>query len=492
MLIRTRFLSVLFLFSLSLAGDLLGADISAKLMAPAETLEGLDWGLDDAGEYHTAAYKTGDHEVRVEIPNGKALTVESNYTHCGHWYGWISTVSVRQQGSLPEMETAMQSVLDTFDATLPEEAKKKWEALATETTGKPRFEADVKVSPMAEVQFSVRKKKDGAWDRKFTFALSPEAEEISPLPEGTWEWQYRRGGNTARRPLEFSPDSRVLAMGFQLVDPATGKVVGEIASEEVPYDLAFSPDGRRMAVTSNYDEKLLIIDVSNQSIVHEASLTEPDNDNDLPFQIAGFSPDGKSVFLARQKIKEWSMAENKIVRTFGSWEKRLAHAALSPDGQWIAVAQRHETGVTLWNVSEGTGHVQLKATGKAAGMRPVHADRVEFSSDSQQVLASGFMGNAFSLYDVKTKEHTPIPTRHSRRAAWAPGGKYLAFGTWTSPDPNALIVLDVPSGKLAGIVRPLGDIWLRTRWSPDGKWIAVVSNYGRVLCFDAKEVLGRE
>jgi len=102
------------------------------------------------------------------------------------------------------------------------------------------------------------------------------------------------GGDAASRGMMdgivFSPDGKLLAsiQGdlVRLWDPATGKVVRTIDKGIV--SIAFSPDGTHLAGTQPKDGSVAFVDVETGKVEQSVKMDEP------PSAVA-FSPDGKTL-----------------------------------------------------------------------------------------------------------------------------------------------------------------------------------------------------
>src|SRR3954468_24091215 len=76
-----------------------------------------------------------------------------------------------------------------------------------------------------------------------------------------------------------------------LIDPATNKVVGEIAGIEVNHGAAASPDGTRLYVTNEAETTLDVADMKTLKVIKNIPLTNHPNN-------VAVSKDGKRVYAA--------------------------------------------------------------------------------------------------------------------------------------------------------------------------------------------------
>lgn len=155
----------------------------------------------------------------------------------------------------------------------------------------------------------------------------------------------------------LSPDGGMVAISatdkkVHLWDVASGKKIRELDHAELPWGVAFSPDGRLIATGSG---------------------GTPLGD---PAQQLVPVVDDNSVRL-------WDAATGKLVRELKGHEHSVWAIAFSPDGRRLATGS-FDTTLRLWDVERG---VELSRAGGQSWIM-----KVVYSSDGQLILASG--GNA--------------------------------------------------------------------------------------------------
>lgn len=192
-----------------------------------------------------------------------------------------------------------------------------------------------------------------------------------------------------------------------------------------------------------------------------------------------FSPDSKSVAIVNYSSdgdKEgtaefWDLESNTRLQTWH--DLSIKTLTYSPDGRWIATGR---SDAALWNT--GTGKKVKELPTKARGVYGV--TRLAFRRDSSllAVLTSTYI----QLWDVATGQ--------AGRVLHVPGVQFYdvvftddAQHLISSNNPG-MYIWDVATGRQLG--KPLkqteGDLAL----SPDGRWLAVVSDHDLTLWAAAK------
>ena len=188
-------------------------------------------------------------------------------------------------------------------------------------------------------------------------------------------WTGHEGSLTQ---ITFSPDGLLLATGSwdgtaKLWDTASGEQVAVFHMPPHCYDLAFSPDGHKLACSSENDA--MIFDVASHKRLHLLQ-----GHQNSAGRVA-FSPDGQLLATGSddRTIRTWNVQTGKVEHVIGAHKDNISSLAFAPDGHTIASGG--DTGVIAFS------HIR---TGRFLFDTKVgqHAVRsLQFSPDGQTLAA---------------------------------------------------------------------------------------------------------
>lgn len=297
--------------------------------------------------------------------------------------------------------------------------------------------------PLAAQQSDEKKK----WD--VGEPLGPTSSLEFDTSEGTW------------MNVDVSPDGKTIAfdvLGDIYTMPISGGKAARVTSGPA-YDMQprFSPDGKRIAISSDRDGlwNIWTIDVDGKNPKQISS------ERRWFINSPSWSPDGNYIVARRHFVKERSLGAGEIwmfhangseglqVTEKNGWQKDAGEPAISPDGTYLYYSKDVTPGQTFQYNKDpyGTIYAIIRrdlATGKERTYisRPGGSVAPRPSPDGKHVafVRRAGLGSQLFLHDVNTGEEWSIFDRLDKdlQEAWAIHGVYAQYG-WM-PDSKALVV----------------------------------------------------
>ncbi len=311
-----------------------------------------------------------------------------------------------------------------------------------------------------------------------------------PKGQRGWEWYYVRrlcwsdlftlpGGHYCNgHNVAFSPDGRALAVSNGMaqkatvwdLDTATARLAlrhrGTVSS------VAWSPNGQFLVTTSE-DRKARIWNTKTPALVHTLS-----GHAGAVFD-AAFSPDGRLVASgsADRTVRVWDARTGACVKTLTGPTAEVYSVAWSPDGRYLA-ASGNDCKVRLWKAPG----LSLERT---LGPLLYHARVVAFSPDSKR-LASASCGSdgIIKLWDVATGAEVVTGLGHQHYVyglAFSPDGRRLA----SASQDTTVRIWDTTTGKEVNVLRGHHQVVTGVAYHPRGRRLASVGWDQKVKIWDA-------
>jgi WD40 repeat protein len=329
------------------------------------------------------------------------------------------------------------------------------------------------------------------------------------------KWVYPSPSRVNR--AAFSPSGDTIAVGFfdgviHLLSAEDGTKLNEFSGEwDYYFGMGFSPDGALFAFTTKDSIRLWNIKQSSEEII-------PAGNDDFPTGLA-FSPDGKALAVGYYsgKIIFWDISTKASMRTITGHENSIARMAFSPDGAFLATGDRDGI-INMWDASSGdkrwsedvaeyayeydfsfspdgavfamgssTGSLHFVETATGSFLfekddsRSLEIAALTFSPSGETLYAS----SAFALYaiSVDTRDIKNIMYGFSYEIADMvvyPDGKAIA----AAADPLILWDMETLAPTAASLENRMFHFADPLAVSPDGAYLAIAGFGGNIKMYD--------
>jgi WD40 repeat protein len=229
--------------------------------------------------------------------------------------------------------------------------------------------------------------------------------------------------------VAFSADGKHLASAghdriVRVWVAATGKQLRQLEGHTGSVGgVAFSPDGKYLASASRQDGTVRVWEAATSRQLHKL---EGNTDTHVIVQLA-FSPDGRRLAAGSGEkfVKVWDSATGQELFTCKGHTGRVLGVAFSSDGKQLASASMDST-MKVWDAATGREVVSLQGhKGWVAG--------VVFSPDGRRLASAGTDGTV-KVWDAATgQELLSLKQTHPVfSVAFSPGGRRLAYAPGAS------------------------------------------------------------
>ncbi len=276
--------------------------------------------------------------------------------------------------------------------------------------------------------------------------------------------------------LDYSPDGRRLAVAdsedaVRVRDAATGRVLLTLAVPDWSMGLAlsavkFSPDGTRLAAAcgTSTSGRVAIWDTTTGRLVARL-----DGHTSFVFNLA-FSPDGRRIATAShdKTAKVWDAVNGRLLRTILAHADLVNAVAFSPDGTRLVTGGRDRT-LRLWDTASGRELMTLRGhKGNVVG--------VAFRPDGTRLVSVGGRGTGSPLgpprgevkvWDPATgREVLRLPDypRQFLSVAFSPDGRSVA----AAGEDRVVRVWDASTGREQFALRGHENTIMRVAFRPSG------------------------
>ena len=283
--------------------------------------------------------------------------------------------------------------------------------------------------------------------------------------------------------LAFSPDGQTIATvdekgRARVRAVGTGGLDRELDARDRARVVAFSPDGRHLAVGREGPDVLL----------HDLDQGGPGRLLGIPVQQTKglhFSPDGRILAVSSYRSREtilWDLAEGKQRARFPGPVMPVIALAFASDGRELAAVSTLNPAVQVWDVATGRARaVATEASAISDGLSPDGRLLATANADMKLIrlwdLRSGGL--------IRVFEGLPSPIRS---VAFSPDGKIVAMGT----SDHFVVLWSVASGRELRRLDARTDVIRKVLFSPDGRTLAATGNDDEIRLWDVAGVVDDE
>jgi WD40 repeat protein len=294
-----------------------------------------------------------------------------------------------------------------------------------------------------------------------------------------------RDEETPPHRLAFSPDGSTLVAvteGRRVVlrDLETGRGRVLVALDEArdgAFQLAFSPDGARLAVFGCGRPG----DAMPAAVWRLASgVREKAFPGRRTFQYLAFAADGASLYLGGDhELSVWRPEPADEIAAFASHRRGARAVACSPDGATVASGGGDEA-LRIWDPNTGRERAVLAAHGAAVAA-------LAFRPDGRVLASAGLdPRDNVRLWDSETGRPIRTLSGHAgpvRSVAFSPTGDVLA----SAGSDHTVRLWDAATGASLSVLTGHEDVVRSLAFSPDGRALASASNDRTVRLWDVAE-----
>ncbi|HEX5831738.1 MAG TPA: cytochrome D1 domain-containing protein [Gemmatimonadaceae bacterium] len=237
----------------------------------------------------------------------------------------------------------------------------------------------------------------------------------------------------------------------------------DLAPHRRPHGLAWLPDGRRVAVTSEASQALLLVDVASGTVA--AAIPTGARGSHM----VALAPDGRRAYVANIAAGSVTMLdlEQRTALATTATGAGAEGIDVTPDGREVWVTNREANTVSVLDAAT----LAVKATLPSADF-PI---RVKLTPDGRLALVSNARSGELRLFDTRTR----LPVGTITMTVDSTRARGTMLGTATGGVPIGILV--EPGGRRAYVANANADLvtvidldaraivgWLETGREPDG------------------------
>jgi WD40 repeat protein/serine/threonine protein kinase len=191
--------------------------------------------------------------------------------------------------------------------------------------------------------------------------------------------------------------------------------------------VAYSPDGKKLAVGSGAYNSVVDHDSISSAIIHDATtgaLLRTLKSSSGSVHAMAFSPDAQRIALGEsERVELYNVADGTLVRHFGGHQSYVYAVAFSSDGARLATSE-YAPPARIWDVESGKVITHLQDGGAPRGL--------SFDPKSQRIALATGMGRTVQICDSTTGATLSTLRGHlseTQCVAFHPNGSRLVSGS---------------------------------------------------------------
>jgi WD40 repeat protein len=243
--------------------------------------------------------------------------------------------------------------------------------------------------------------------------------------------------------------------------------------------VAFSPDGRSLAIVGNAPG-VCLWDLSAGT----SRLVATDVTSIRRAVRVVYSPDGQTLAVTidiNGTVFLWDLAQSRE-RMVLHHPSNVVSIAFSPDGRSLATGGNGDRSIVLWDVDSGSRRVSLE------GEPGTHTVALAFSPDGTLLASATFRERHVRLWDLNTRRQCRIFTGHSgsvNSVAFSPDGSLLA----TTGNDGMVGLWTVANGQRRANLDGQATWCHNVAFSPDGRTLVLGTGTDGIRWWDIPELL---
>ena len=260
------------------------------------------------------------------------------------------------------------------------------------------------------------------------------------------------------RCLAFSPDGKSLAVAYAntnvlaIWDVASSQQIYAVRKKSAVQSLAYSPSGECIAIATGNVVQLL--DPATGELRLELK------GHQKAVRSLSFYFDGKQLATGSsdQTIKLWDCTTGEAVRTFSEVKSPVLCITVSSDGKWLAADfdrdanQQQDQTIKLWNLNDTDQSAPIAEIPTGDG----HVPQITLSPDGRLLAIPSYSGTTTLITVPAAQQYLKFVDGSSYCAAFSPDGTWLALVTQEKPV-DLLNINPHPTAADAAKIAPLID-----------------------------------